>query len=79
MGRSAVVAADGSGIRMDAMLIDEGFGSLDRKSLDEAVEVLQTLGAGRVVGIISHVEQLLETIPTHVRVRKGDHGSYLEM
>ncbi len=79
MGLSAVVAADGSGIRIDAMLIDEGFGSLDRKSLDEAVEVLQTLGAGRVVGIISHVEQLLETIPTHVRVRKGDHGSYLEM
>ena len=78
MGLSAVVAADGSGIRMDAMLIDEGFGSLDRKSLDEAIEVLQTLGAGRVVGIISHVEQLLETIPTHVRVRKGDSGSYLE-
>lgn len=76
IGLSTVVQAQGGGIRLEAMFIDEGFGSLDREAVNDALDVLQGIqrSAG-IVGIISHVEQLAETIPTKVEVRKGRHGS----
>ena len=76
IGLSTVVQAQGSGVRLEAMFIDEGFGSLDRESVQDALEVLQGIqrSAG-VVGIISHVEQLAEAIPTKIEVRKGQNGS----
>jgi exonuclease SbcC len=76
IGLSTVVQAQGHGIRLEAMFVDEGFGSLDRDSICDALEVLQGIqrGAG-VVGIISHVEQLAETIPTKIVITKTKNGS----
>lgn len=76
IGLSTVVQAQGSGIRLEAMFIDEGFGSLDREAVNDALEVLQSIRRGMgLVGIISHVEQLAETIPQKIRIEKGPGGS----
>ena len=76
IGLSTVVQAQGSGIRLEAMFIDEGFGSLDRESVNDALEVLQGIQRGSgVVGIISHVEYLAEVIPTRLEIVKGRTGS----
>ena len=76
IGLSTVVQAQGSGIRLEAMFIDEGFGSLDRDAVNDALDVLQGIrrSAG-IVGIISHVEALAETIPAKIEIRKGKTGS----
>lgn len=76
IGLSTVVQAQGGGIRLGAMFIDEGFGSLDREAVQEALEVLQGIqrNAG-IVGIISHVEQLAQIIPTRLEIEKGKQGS----
>lgn len=78
IGLSAVVQAQGKngGIRLGAMFIDEGFGSLDRKSVDDALEALQSIrrSAG-LVGIISHVDRLAETIPAKIQITKTKEGS----
>mgnify|MGYP003303525516 CR=1 FL=1 len=76
IGLSTVVQAQGSGIRLEAMFIDEGFGSLDREAVNDALEVLQGIrrSAG-IVGIISHVEALAETIPAKIEIQKGKSGS----
>ena len=76
IGLSAVVQAQGGGIRLEAMFVDEGFGSLDRESVSDALEVLQGVRRGSgIVGIISHVEQLTEVIPTRLEISKGKRGS----
>lgn len=76
IGLSTVVQAQGGGIRLEAMFIDEGFGSLDRESVADALEVLQGIRRGSgIVGIISHVEQLAEVIPTRLEITKGRRGS----
>ena len=77
IGLSTVVQAQGEGIRLEAMFIDEGFGSLDREAIADALDILQGIrrSAG-VVGIISHVELLAETIPTRIEITKGKHGSH---
>ena len=76
IGLSTVVQAQGSGIRLEAMFIDEGFGSLDGDAVRDALEVLQGIQrSSGVVGIISHVESLAETIPTRLEITKGSNGS----
>ena len=76
IGLSAVVQAQGGGIRLEAMFIDEGFGSLDRESVADALDVLQGVRRGSgIVGIISHVDQLEEVIPTRLEITKGKKGS----
>lgn len=77
VGLSSVIRASGGGVRMEAMFVDEGFGSLDDKAVDDAVEILQGVRrqAGAVVGVISHVSRLAETIPTVLEVQKTDNGS----
>lgn len=76
IGLSTVVQAQGGGIRLEAMFIDEGFGSLDREAVQDALEVLQGIQrSSGVVGIISHVEQLKEVIPTRLEIEKGRNGS----
>ena len=78
LGLSAVVQAQSGGISMEAMFIDEGFGSLDPQSINDALEVLATVkGSRRLVGIISHVEALKESIGTSIEVVKGRQGSRL--
>ena len=74
--RSAVVQAQGKGMRLGAMFIDEGFGTLDQNSIFDALEVLQGIQkANGLVGIISHVELLKNTIPSKIKVVKGKEGS----
>ena len=76
IGLSTVVQAQGEGIRLEAMFIDEGFGSLDRESIQDALDILQSIRrTAGVVGIISHVEALAETIPAQLRITKGRSGS----
>ena len=76
IGLSTVVQAQVHGMRLEAMFIDEGFGSLDRESVGDALEVLQGIRRSHgIVGIISHVDQLAETIPTKIMIRKSEKGS----
>ena len=79
LGLSDVIQAHAGGVRIDAMFIDEGFGSLDDRSREQAVDVLQKLSYGdRLVGIISHVSELKETIDKKIIVKKGSAGSTVE-
>ena len=76
LGLSDVIQSFAGGIEVDAMFIDEGFGSLDSESLESAIETLNTLTAGnRLVGIISHVEELKERIDKQIIVSKDINGS----
>lgn len=76
LGLADVVQEYAGGIRLDAMFIDEGFGTLDSESLDLALRTLTALhGQSRLVGIISHVAELDERIPAKLRIRKTDCGS----
>ena len=62
--------------RLDAMFIDEGFGTLDPESLDQAVEALERLRDGeRMVGIITHVPTLAERIPDGLSVEQKTGGT----
>ena len=62
---------------MDALFIDEGFGTLSPDVLDKALTVLDQLSAGnRLVGIISHVDKLDESIPQKIRVTCDEKGSH---
>ena len=78
LGLSAVVQAQSGGIRIDTMFIDEGFGSLDTLSIRDALNVLGSVkGSKRLVGIISHVQMLKETIEASISVEKSRSGSTL--
>ena len=66
------------GVQMDALFIDEGFGTLDRRSIESAMDILVNLsGTSKLVGIISHREELTENIPQQIRVNKTKDGSRL--
>ena len=78
LGLSDVVQMHAGGKRLDALFIDEGFGTLSPDVLDKALEVLGQLSAGnRLVGIISHVEKLDESIPQKLRATCDDKGSHV--
>ena len=80
LGLSDVVQNHVGGNQLDALFIDEGFGSLDGDVLDRALSVLNQLTRGqRLVGIISHVARLEESIPQQIRVKKGQRGSSLQV
>lgn len=79
LGLSDVAAAHAGGRRLDTLFIDEGFGTLDEGVLDKAMNVLNDLtgDAHQLVGIISHVSRLEESIASKIIVRNGSHGSSL--
>ncbi len=78
LGLSDVVQSHSGGKSMDALFIDEGFGTLSDQVLDRSLDVLTQLTEGnRLVGIISHVERLDESIPQKILVKCGDKGSSL--
>ena len=80
LGLSDTVSSNLGGIQMDALFVDEGFGTLDRKSIENAMDILIGLsGAGKLVGVISHREELMENIPQQIRVRKTKSGSRIEI
>lgn len=65
-----------TGISLDTLFVDEGFGSLDERALSKAYAALAALGGGnRLVGIISHVSELKERIDRQIVVRKSPDGS----
>jgi exonuclease SbcC len=79
LGLADVVTAEAGGTRMDALFIDEGFGSLDQEALDDVMDTLDELrSGGRLVGIVSHVGDLAVRIPAQVRVIKGPNGSHVQ-
>jgi exonuclease SbcC len=80
LGLSDVVQQNAGGIRLDAMFIDEGFGSLDSDVLELAVRTLSDMAGGkRTIGIISHVAELRERIDRQVRVEKTTRGSRIRL
>lgn len=81
LGLADEIQSSAGGIRLDAMFVDEGFGSLDEDSLQQAIKVLAGLTEGhRLVAIISHVSDLKQRIDKQIIVRKGkSEGSYIEI
>ena len=78
LGLSDTVSSHLGGVQMDALFVDEGFGTLDRKSIDSAMEILINLtGSNKLVGIISHREELMENIPQQIKVKKTKDGSQI--
>ncbi len=78
LGLSDTVSSNLGGVEMDALFVDEGFGTLDRKSIDSAMEILMNLtGSSKLVGIISHREELMENIPQQIKVTKTKEGSQI--
>ncbi len=75
LGLADVVQACAGGVRLDTMFIDEGFGTLDSETLDVALKALFELQkSGRLIGIISHVEELRSRIPARLEVTKTKSG-----
>lgn len=76
LGLADVVQAYAGGISLDTMFVDEGFGTLDSESLDNAIECLIDLQkGGRLVGIISHVPELKERIDVRLEITQAKEGS----
>ncbi|MFI1801336.1 AAA family ATPase [Streptomyces sp. NPDC020379] len=76
LGLADVVTEEAGGIRLDTLFIDEGFGSLDEQTLDEVLDVLDSLRErDRTVGIVSHVADLRQRVPAQLQVVKGRSGS----
>jgi exonuclease SbcC len=78
LGLADVVTAEAAGTPMEALFVDEGFGTLDEDTLDEVMNVLDGLReGGRIVGIVSHVAELRQRIPSRIHVAKTRHGSHV--
>ena len=75
LGLSDEIQASAGGIQLDTMFVDEGFGSLDEESLNQALRALNDLTEGsRLVGIISHVSELKDRIDKQIVVTKDREG-----
>ena len=76
LGLSDTVQQNAGGIQLDTMFIDEGFGTLDTDSLEQAIDILMDLqDHGRLIGVISHVNELKERIPSKLVVQATPEGS----
>jgi DNA repair protein SbcC/Rad50 len=76
LGLSDVIQSGAGGVKLDTMFVDEGFGSLDDQSLNQAMKALMSLTEGeRLVGIISHVAELKNRIDKQVVITKDFSGS----
>jgi exonuclease SbcC len=76
LGLSDVVQQRAGGIKLDVIFIDEGFGSLDDQTLDNALSTLRDLvGNNRAVGVISHVEMVKQQIQAGFEISRGSRGS----
>ena len=78
LGMADVIQSTAGKVNIDAMFVDEGFGSLDESSRMKAIRILKELaGDRRLVGIISHVTELKEQIDRKLLVSKNDKGSFV--
>ena len=79
LGMADQIQQNSAAINLDMMFIDEGFGSLDEHSRNQAVRVLQEMAEGsRLIGIISHVSELKQEIEDQLIVNKDENGSYVK-
>ncbi|MDU6523836.1 MAG: SbcC/MukB-like Walker B domain-containing protein, partial [Enterococcus sp.] len=75
LGLAEVIQNQAGGVAIEALFIDEGFGSLDEEALEMAMEALEGIeNAGRMIGIISHVRELKERIPQQIIVETSGTG-----
>ncbi len=92
LGLSDTISSGLGGIEMEVLFVDEGFGTLDRGHIDSAMETLRALSGsgeneengtkgkrGKLVGIISHREELKESIPQQIQVRRTPRGSEIRI
>ncbi len=80
LGLSDTVSSNLGGVQMDALFVDEGFGTLDKKSIESAMDTLVRLsGTNKLVGIISHREELMENIPQQIKIEKTKEGSRIDI
>ncbi len=80
LGLADVVTQEAGGAELDTLFVDEGFGSLDADTLDDVMDTLDSLrDGGRVVGVVSHVAEMRDRIPTQLRVTKSRSGSTVEI
>lgn len=75
LGLADVVQSRSGGLRMESLFIDEGFGTLDEEILQQALKVLNDLREGKMVGVISHVNELKREIPDRIEVKQQKIGS----
>lgn len=76
LGTSDVILQYAGGIQVETLFVDEGFGALDEESLDQALDALISLSGGnRMIGIISHVEELKSRIDRQIVVERTKNGS----
>lgn len=80
LGLSDSITSAAGGITIDTLFIDEGFGTLDSASLNDAIEMLMSLSSGnKLIGIISHREELKESIGNKIIVTKDKKGSSIKV
>ena len=80
LGLADVISHEAGGAMLDTLFVDEGFGSLDADTLDDVLDVLDGLrDGGRVVGVVSHVGEMRDRIPTRLLVDKRRGGSTLRV
>ena len=79
LGMSDVIQNSAGGIEIDTLFIDEGFGALDQESLDHAMNALyQLVSDNRLIGIISHVEELKERVDSQIVIETSRFGSKIK-
>jgi exonuclease SbcC len=79
LGLADLVATEAGGAELSTLFVDEGFGSLDADTLDEVLDELDSLrSGGRTVGLVSHLAELRQRIPTQLTVVKSRYGSMVQ-
>ena len=80
LGLADVITQEAGGADLDTLFVDEGFGSLDADTLDDVMDTLDSLrDGGRVVGVVSHVAEMRDRIPTQLLVTKARGGSTITL
>ncbi|WP_088041938.1 AAA family ATPase [Bacillus sp. EAC] len=75
LGMADIIQAHQGGVSIDTLFIDEGFGSLDEELLSKAIDTLiQLQKSGRLIGVISHVQDVKDAMPAVIEVHKTNHG-----